>query len=99
MPFPTPFTANISKIADASRAYGRRCVAVNDVDILAHASSAETAHDMDVIRAAVGDKKLNYLGFSYGTFLGTTYLKLFPTTTGASCSTALSTPTSTRAIR
>ena len=32
---------------------------------------------MDVIRAAVGDKKLNYLGFSYGTFLGTTYLKLF----------------------
>ena len=77
MPFPTPFTADINKIAADSRAYGRRCAAVNDVDILAHASSAETAHDMDVIRAAVGDQKLNYLGFSYGTFLGTTYLKLF----------------------
>jgi pimeloyl-ACP methyl ester carboxylesterase len=77
MPFPTPFTANIKAIAAESRAYGRRCLARNNEQILAHASSAETAHDMDVIRASVGDKKLNYLGFSYGTFLGTTYLKLF----------------------
>ena len=83
MPFPTPFTANINEIARDSRAYGRRCATVNDVDILAHASSAETAHDMDVIRAAVGDKKLNYLGFSYGSFLGTTYLRLFPNHVGA----------------
>ena len=33
---------------------------------------------MDGIRAAMGDKKLNYFGFSYGTFLGATYSSLFP---------------------
>jgi len=37
------------------------------------------AKDMDVIRAALGDAKLTYLGFSYGTFLGQTYAHLFPT--------------------
>ena len=33
---------------------------------------------MDVLRQAVGDRKLTYLGFSYGTFLGATYASLFP---------------------
>ena len=41
-------------------------------------STAETARDMDVIRRAVGDKKLNYLGFSYGTALGQYYANMFP---------------------
>ncbi|MGP2478171.1 alpha/beta fold hydrolase, partial [Listeria monocytogenes] len=34
--------------------------------------------DMDVLRAVLGDPKLNYLGFSYGTLLGATYAGLFP---------------------
>jgi pimeloyl-ACP methyl ester carboxylesterase len=33
---------------------------------------------MDLLRAAVGDERLTYLGFSYGTFLGATYASLFP---------------------
>ncbi|MEY2666092.1 MAG: hypothetical protein RLZZ384_263, partial [Pseudomonadota bacterium] len=41
-----------------------------------------TARDMDVIRAVLGDKKLNYLGKSYGTYLGTIYAQLFPDTVG-----------------
>ena len=41
-----------------------------------------TARDMDVIRAVLGDKKLNYLGKSYGTYLGTIYAQLFPNTVG-----------------
>ena len=40
------------------------------------------ARDMDVIRALVGDEKLNYLGFSYGTQLGATYAELYPDKVG-----------------
>ena len=42
-------------------------------------STEQAARDMDAIRAAVGDDKLTYLGFSYGTLLGAVYAQLFPT--------------------
>jgi len=41
-------------------------------------STADVARDMDLLRRAVGDRKLTYLGFSYGTYLGNTYATLFP---------------------
>ena len=41
-------------------------------------STANAARDMDILRQAVGDKKLNYMGKSYGTFLGTLYAQFFP---------------------
>lgn len=41
-------------------------------------STAQVARDLDVLRRAVGDRKLNYLGFSYGTYLGGVYANLFP---------------------
>jgi pimeloyl-ACP methyl ester carboxylesterase len=41
-------------------------------------STVQTARDMDAIRAALGEAKLNYLGFSYGTLLGAVYAQLFP---------------------
>ncbi|MGV8909444.1 MAG: alpha/beta fold hydrolase [Propionicimonas sp.] len=41
-------------------------------------STAEVARDLDVLRRAVGDAKLNYLGFSYGSYLGEVYANLFP---------------------
>jgi len=41
-------------------------------------STAEVARDMDVLRRAVGDRKLTYLGFSYGTYLGQVYANMFP---------------------
>ncbi|MDY7083685.1 MAG: alpha/beta hydrolase [Actinomycetota bacterium] len=41
-------------------------------------STAEVARDMDVMRRAVGDSKLTYLGFSYGTALGQYYANMFP---------------------
>lgn len=42
----------------------------------------QTAHDMDLIRTLLGDEKLNYLGFSYGTWLGAKYASLFPERAG-----------------
>jgi pimeloyl-ACP methyl ester carboxylesterase len=51
-------------------------------DLTAHMSTAEAAQDMDIIRAALGQKRLSYFGASYGTFLGATYAELFPKRVG-----------------
>ena len=48
-------------------------------DLLPYMDSESTARDMETIRAALGDAKLTYLGFSYGTFIGQWYAHLFPT--------------------
>ncbi|MFC9279436.1 alpha/beta hydrolase [Streptomyces collinus] len=50
----------------------------NSGPVLRHIGTVDAARDMDVIRAALGDKKLNYLGFSYGTRLGAVYAAQFP---------------------
>jgi pimeloyl-ACP methyl ester carboxylesterase len=47
-----------------------------------HVSTVEVARDMDVLRAALGEEKLPYFGFSYGTRLGATYAELFPDNVG-----------------
>lgn len=46
--------------------------------LLAHMDSVSVARDLDVLRTVLGDSKLNYTGFSYGTFIGQQYMKLFP---------------------
>jgi pimeloyl-ACP methyl ester carboxylesterase len=76
-PFPTPLTLDLRALLAKDQRYLRRCAALNG-KILSHVSTADTARDMDVLRNAVGDQKLSYLGFSYGTFLGSTYAALFP---------------------
>lgn len=50
--------------------------------LLRHVSTVEAARDMDIVRAVLGDEKLNYVGASYGTFLGATYAGLFPDRAG-----------------
>ncbi|MFF4263948.1 alpha/beta hydrolase [Streptomyces virginiae] len=50
--------------------------------VLAHIGTVDAARDMDVIRRVLGDKKLNYLGFSYGSRLGAVYAAQYPRTTG-----------------
>ncbi|MFZ9858996.1 MAG: alpha/beta hydrolase [Roseiflexaceae bacterium] len=47
-------------------------------DTLQHYSTINTARDMDMIRAALGDEQISYLGVSYGTYLGGVYANLFP---------------------
>jgi pimeloyl-ACP methyl ester carboxylesterase len=50
--------------------------------VLPHIGTVNVSRDLDVIRQALGDKKLNYLGFSYGTRLGAVYAKQFPDRVG-----------------
>jgi pimeloyl-ACP methyl ester carboxylesterase len=50
----------------------------NDRKMLTHMSTGTVARDLDLLRAAVGDKKLTYYGVSYGTYLGTVYGNMFP---------------------
>lgn len=57
--------------------FGLRCAERNG-DLLAHVSTADTAKDLDLLRQAVGDPQLDFLGISYGTILGATYANLFP---------------------
>ncbi|HEU5000232.1 MAG TPA: alpha/beta hydrolase [Lapillicoccus sp.] len=61
--------------ADACAAHGG--------PIIDHMSTANVARDLDLLRRAVGDARLNYLGYSYGTYIGMTYANMFPTTVGA----------------
>ncbi len=51
-------------------------------ELLPHVSTKDAVRDMDVLRGIVGDPQLNYLGFSYGTYLGATYAELFPKNVG-----------------
>lgn len=54
----------------------------NTGPLLAHIDAASVARDMDVMRAVLGDDMINYLGYSYGTYLGTMYAELFPDKVG-----------------
>jgi pimeloyl-ACP methyl ester carboxylesterase len=67
----------VAALNDQSRSYGEFCAA-NAGPLLAHMSTANVARDMDVLRAAVGDEQLSYVGVSYGTHLGSVYANLFP---------------------
>ena len=61
----------------AAGALGRAC-GTTGRPLSAAMSTAEVARDMDVVRRAVGDRRLTYLGFSYGSYLGQVYGNLFP---------------------
>ena len=51
-------------------------------ELMKFMDTVSAAKDIDILRAALGDEKLNWLGKSYGTFLGATYADLFPTKVG-----------------
>jgi pimeloyl-ACP methyl ester carboxylesterase len=61
--------------------FGGLCAQRNG-SLLEHDSTADVARDLDLLRRAVGDPVLNYLGLSYGTGLGATYANLFPARVG-----------------
>ncbi|TDD57384.1 alpha/beta hydrolase [Kribbella antibiotica] len=74
--FPVTAQQERSYIADAAK-MAAHCRTTSP-ERFKHFSTANVARDLDLLRQAVGDRKLNYLGYSYGTYLAATYAKLFP---------------------
>jgi len=76
---PAPATPRqIDQVVRASKSFVRGCERNASRGFIASLSTANTARDMDRLRAALGEPKLTYYGLSYGTFLGTVYAELFP---------------------
>ncbi|MEU2504970.1 alpha/beta hydrolase [Streptomyces sp. NPDC007863] len=69
--------AEVEALAASFRRFAAGCEQRSGA-VLPHVSTVETARDMDILRAVLGDARLHYVGASYGTFLGATYAELFP---------------------
>ncbi|MFF8593643.1 alpha/beta hydrolase [Streptomyces sp. NPDC015220] len=65
--------ANLARAKSYAAACGRKYA-----DLLPHLGTVDAARDMDSIRRALGAKRINYFGYSYGTYLGAVYARLFP---------------------
>lgn len=75
---PSPDDAlELAELVDAARAYAGACARRNDAT-LPYLSTDAVARDLDLLRIAVGDDELTYLGFSYGTLIGALYAERFP---------------------
>lgn len=79
--FPTDRVQEEQAIAQA-RTFAEQCRARNG-DLLDHVGTLQFARDLDVLREAMGDERINVYGLSYGTFLGQVVANTFPTRTGA----------------
>lgn len=73
--------AEIADLEAATQDLAAGCAARSG-DLVPHIGTADVARDLDVLRAALGDEKLNYLGKSYGTFIGALYADQFPVRVG-----------------
>jgi pimeloyl-ACP methyl ester carboxylesterase len=76
-PFETPLNLDVGAWIGRDVRYIERCLRLNP-DIFPWVSTANVARDMDLLRAALAERRLSYLGFSYGTQIGATYASLFP---------------------
>ncbi|MFZ0667198.1 MAG: alpha/beta hydrolase, partial [Acidimicrobiales bacterium] len=77
---PAPVTASqIDQVVSATKAFDEACAEHTSRLLLENMSTVDVAIDMDQLREALGQSKLTYLGFSYGTYLGAIYAQLFPT--------------------
>jgi len=71
----------LAKVEQESQVFAQQCEAKSG-SMLPYVGTVDAARDMDILRAALGDEKLTYLGKSYGTFLGATYAQEFPQRVG-----------------
>ncbi len=80
---PEPSTAaEEADVIAAVKSFDAACAASVPRDVLANLSTEDSAYDMNRLREALGQAKLDYLGFSYGTYLGALYAAAFPSHVG-----------------
>lgn len=69
---------DVIREAGHARQIAQQCADSASAPLLPHIGTANTARDMDRIRAALGEQRLSYIGTSYGTHLGAVYASMFP---------------------
>lgn len=79
--YPMDSQADVEAARERARVFGEACLESTG-PVLGEVDTVSAARDMDLMRAVLGDEKLSYLGFSYGTFLGATYADLYPENVG-----------------
>jgi pimeloyl-ACP methyl ester carboxylesterase len=70
--------AGVAKKEGQEKADNQGCVSRTGMEVLANIGTREVVRDLDVMRSALGDEKLTYLGYSYGTRIGASYAEAFP---------------------
>ncbi len=73
--------ADVEAARGVAKTFGQSCLDSTG-PLLGKVDTVSAARDMDLMRGVLGDEKLYYVGFSYGTFLGATYADLFPEKVG-----------------
>ncbi|GGN17300.1 alpha/beta hydrolase [Lentzea pudingi] len=73
--------ADVRKHADLTKKIAEQCLRSASAEALPYNTTRNIAHDLDRVRAALGEKKASFLGYSYGTYLGSVYATLHPRTT------------------
>jgi pimeloyl-ACP methyl ester carboxylesterase len=69
--------AQLAHLIAESKQFAAQCER-NSAALLPYVGTPDAARDMDVLRSALGESRLTYLGKSYGTYLGAWYAQLFP---------------------
>ncbi|SHK23837.1 alpha/beta hydrolase fold [Nocardiopsis flavescens] len=81
---PTAVTdAEMERLENSARTYAQACTETVGADFLAEIGTVNVVRDLDMVRAALGDDALTYVGYSYGTYIGALYAEMFPGTTRA----------------
>jgi pimeloyl-ACP methyl ester carboxylesterase len=70
--------AGVAATESEEKAVNARCASRSGIDVLAHIGTREVVRDLDIMRSALGDAKLTYLGYAYGTLIGAGYIETFP---------------------
>ncbi|MFK0247920.1 alpha/beta hydrolase [Amycolatopsis azurea] len=71
-------SADVTNEAQRVAGVAAKCGSSTTASLLPYMTTANTARDMDRVREALGERKVNYFGISYGTYLGSVYTSLFP---------------------